>query len=239
MDCDANPGTPDEQCDADTDGFGDACDCAPNDPLNPAPGEVGDTLAVIDSAGMTNLSWAAVPGATNYNIYRGFLTQGLTFEYDQQCLESGQSATSTSDPLNPRLFTVFWYVVSTTCGSSAESSVGQDSSGADRPMPLTCPAITFDLDGDGIDEAADNCPGFQNPSQSDIDGDSHGDVCDNCPQDFDPTLGDLDGDQIGDVCDPDRDGDGWDNGVDNCPDIPNPSQTDTDMDGIGDPCDPD
>lgn len=44
-----------------------------------------------------------------------------------------------------------------------------------------------DLDGDGIPDAADNCPGddpahgFANPGQSDADGDGLGDLCDPCP----------------------------------------------------------
>lgn len=44
-----------------------------------------------------------------------------------------------------------------------------------------------DLDGDGIPDAEDNCPGddpahgFANPGQSDADGDGIGDLCDPCP----------------------------------------------------------
>jgi hypothetical protein len=48
-----------------------------------------------------------------------------------------------------------------------------------------------DLDGDGIDNAADNCPTIKNGSaeasipgvgnQTNVDGDSVGDACDNCP----------------------------------------------------------
>jgi hypothetical protein len=40
-----------------------------------------------------------------------------------------------------------------------------------------------DTDGDGICDAADNCPAAFNPDQSDIDGDGIGDVCDCAPED--------------------------------------------------------
>lgn len=40
---------------------------------------------------------------------------------------------------------------------------------------LACPD---DLDGDGVCDADDNCPGSANPDQADLDGDQLGDVCD-------------------------------------------------------------
>lgn len=50
-----------------------------------------------------------------------------------------------------------------------------------------------DLDGDGVDDVDDNCPGddptlaIANPGQTDLDGDGLGDLCDPCP--------------VGDACD--------------------------------------
>jgi hypothetical protein len=93
-----------------------------------------------------------------------------------------------------------------------------------------------DKDGDGIDDAADNCPSVFNPirpmdgdKQADTDGDGIGDACDKCPLD------------AGESCKPpnsdDLDDDGVPNGADNCPELPNPDQADDDQDGKGNACD--
>ena len=94
-----------------------------------------------------------------------------------------------------------------------------------------------DSDGDGIENATDNCPMVFNPvrpvdmgSQSDADSDGEGDVCDVCPTDADTTT-----------CAPvdpnDRDHDGAPNATDNCPDLANTDQADSDGDGKGNACD--
>ena len=83
-------------------------------------------------------------------------------------------------------------------------------------------AIAFDTDGDGVDDADDNCVVDANGDQSDRDGDGAGDTCDACPDDVDD----------------DSDGDGVCGDVDNCPDDANADQVDADGDGLGDVCDP-
>ncbi|RME03312.1 MAG: hypothetical protein D6812_05325 [Deltaproteobacteria bacterium] len=90
----------------------------------------------------------------------------------------------------------------------------------------SCPGSSSDLDGDGVPDAMDNCPGIANPDQADADGDNVGDACDNCPGIANPDQADADGDNVGDACD-------------NCPDLRNPNQADRDNDGEGDACDDD
>ena len=87
---------------------------------------------------------------------------------------------------------------------------------------------SLDGDGDGIDDAQDNCPAVANPNQTDTDSDAVGDACDadddkdgfedvadNCPLVANDQA-DLDGDGSGDACDADVDGDGVDDGSDQC-----------------------
>lgn len=73
---------------------------------------------------------------------------------------------------------------------------------ADAYVPVdTVDAPPGDQDGDGIDDATDNCPAHANPDQHDEDGDAIGDVCDPCPH-VAGTAADSDGDGVGDACDP-------------------------------------
>lgn len=111
-----------------------------------------------------------------------------------------------------------------------------------------------DSDGDGIDDAQDNCPSTPNADQADSDGDGEGDVCDvddaddsdsdgvpdaldNCAALPNALQTDTDLDGLGDLCDNDDDGDGLFDVSDNCPLVANVDQIDADADGIGDACD--
>ena len=88
-----------------------------------------------------------------------------------------------------------------------------------------------DADGDGIQNACDNCASITNPNQNDIDGDGRGNACDNCVAVANPSQNDFDGDGVG-------------NGCDGCPNDANKtapglcgcgaSDTDSDGDGIAD-----
>ena len=120
-----------------------------------------------------------------------------------------------------------------------------------------------DLDGDGVGDRNDVCPGFLDPDQSDFDRDGFGDVCDLCPTvneelqidvdldgvgdacdvcpfDYDPGQADADLDGVGDACDLglDTDGDGVPDADDGCPLVFETWSADADGDGIGDACDP-
>jgi spore coat protein A len=116
--------------------------------------------------------------------------------------------------------------------------------------------VVVDSDGDGVLDAADNCPLVANADQADADADFVGDACDACT--------DTDGDGYGDpgfaantcaldgcpsdplksapgqcgcgVAEIDSDGDGVSDCVDNCDSIANAGQQDCDGDGIGDVC---
>ncbi len=94
----------------------------------------------------------------------------------------------------------------------------------------TTTTVPTDTDGDGLDDASDNCPSVYNPQQLDANSNGIGDVCD-------PSPGCGGCGQA--ACEfVDRDGDGIADAVDNCPSICNAQQLDADGDGVGDACDP-
>ena len=104
-----------------------------------------------------------------------------------------------------------------------------------------------DADGDGVENAKDNCPDVANADQADGDADGVGDACDVCPAAADADQADGDADGVGDACDvcpsvanadqADTDGDGLGDACDICPSAADPDQLDGDGDGFGDACD--
>jgi hypothetical protein len=224
------------QANQDGDAYGDACDCAPSDPTNAAPAELGDSVRVSRVSGTVKVAWTAETAPGPFRIYRGWRKPGIEWSYDQECTGPSVAAEEWTETMEPLHGSVFFYLVAREgCG---ESVLGRDGGGNPVPIPDPCPGTGTDEDGDGTEESIDTCPGYHNPSQADADLDTHGDPCDNCPATANADQADLDGDGLGDACDPDRDGDGIANAADNCPDVSNADQTDSDHDGIGDACDP-
>jgi hypothetical protein len=94
----------------------------------------------------------------------------------------------------------FVVVVLTGCSYQGRALDGDDT-GPDATPGGADAVPARDSDGDGIDDADDNCTGIVNADQANEDGDATGDACDLCPQ-LAAAQADGDGDQIGDGCDP-------------------------------------
>ena len=233
-------GDPDDDGDEVLDGE----DCAPDFPgLSSEPDPLGAGLR-LDSGSI--LRWSLTGQARVANVYRGSRAGSAAWVYNHSCWLSETLQTQVQDPDLPALGELFYYLVSTVNGC-AESGVGDDHTGAPRPLSASCPAQDGDADGDGLVDLRDNCPVDFDPDGSDGDHDFIGSVCDNCPAVANADQLDRDADRSGDVCDactdPDRDGSG-DFGLatdtcalDNCPGLANPSQADADVDLLGDACD--
>src|SRR4051794_23888563 len=89
-----------------------------------------------------------------------------------------------------------------------------------RNVPRHASTDGRDSDGDGIANAADNCPGVYNPNQVDSDGDGHGDSCDHA-LDAGGKHGDGTCDAPKELCGTpsysDHDGDGTDDATEDTP----------------------
>ncbi|CAM4530144.1 OmpA family protein [Myxococcus xanthus] len=103
--------------------------------------------------------------------------------------------------------------------------------------PARCP--DFDLDGDGIKNAADHCPTVEGLSElngcpdGDDDGDGLPNLADRCPKEAENFNGFEDQDGCPD--DPDTDGDGISDAKDQCPDQAEDKDGFQDEDGCPDP----
>jgi len=124
----ANP----EQDDGDSDETGDACDCAPSDPLQyAAPPPV--TNLVFDLPG-ANLHWFVAPGAVAYEVYRA----DVPFPADLACHLSGLTGTSAPAADAPSPGGIFGFVVAgTNCFGTGDPGSGPGRT--PRPLAPPCP----------------------------------------------------------------------------------------------------
>jgi hypothetical protein len=71
-------------------------------------------------------------------VYRGFDQPNVAWDYNQTCLDTGLSGSSTTDTLFPTAGELFFYLVSRKDPACLESSLGQDSAGGERPNFSPC-----------------------------------------------------------------------------------------------------
>jgi hypothetical protein len=102
----------------------------------PPPAAINDSVRADKTPTNTTLTWNDPPGS--YNVYRGFLSSGAAWSYNETCLSTGLIGGSAPDTAVPLPDELFYYLVSRAdaCG---ESSLGVDSAGATRPNNSPCP----------------------------------------------------------------------------------------------------
>jgi len=175
-------------------------------------------------ASMITISTCFNTGANEFRTLTGYDGCGGT---ELVCDSGG------ADPNDDPCATISWSI---PAGATHLIRVGgtQGTMSADEFTLAVTSLGADDQDGDGIEDACDNCLNTANAGQTDSDSDGFGDACDLC-EGFDDTF-DADGDSVPDGCDQcngfddllDTDGDGVADGCDVCPnDSPN------DLDGNG------
>ena len=115
------------------------------------PGEV--TGVQIGSS--SQLSWTAVAGTTDYNVYRG-LVSWLVRGDGAACLGDEIAATSFTSLADPPSGEAFFYLVTAESDAGGEGTAGTGTGGTARPRRGTCDAImrrhVLDRIGFGGDE---------------------------------------------------------------------------------------
>lgn len=119
-----------DQLDADSDGAGDACDCAPGDPLIRPAGDVAGVL-LEKIGGSARISWPDATAATSYALVRGTLSELRAGSYGT-CLVSGLTVLTVSDDDSPPVGDPYCYLIQAANLDCGPGSIGYDSRGRER-----------------------------------------------------------------------------------------------------------
>jgi hypothetical protein len=210
-----------DQADEDADGVGNVCDLGHGDLDHDGDFDSSDNCPTIYNPAQAD---TGAPGAWGNGIGDACDGSGDREPYYGVVVDAGPDGFLQTPPLGDDVRAINSPVIWAGNDHIAQSvAAGDDIQRIPVGGSQDCVPGAFTIEGDGILDGIDNCPGVCNPTQSDADEDGIGDHCDTVDDwDFDLML--------------DR--------FDNCPFVPNPAgaggpQRDLDGDGRGDACDPD
>ena len=172
------------QTDSDGDGWGDACDVCPMDPLNDVDHD--GICGNIDNC------------PTTYN-------PGQADADDDGIGDACDNCPTVANPLQTDTDADGKGDVCDNCPTVANPLQTDTDADGKGDVCDNCPTVAnplqTDTDFDGEGDACDNCPTVANPTQIDTDGDGVGDACDNCPTVANTSQLDSNHNGIGDACD--------------------------------------
>ena len=120
-----------DQLDDDSDGAGNACDCAPGNPDSLGPVSVADLRVESPAAGVARFGWSFDGTATSYSITRGEIVSLAPGKYGF-CLVEGLTSPTYDDTFVPEPGQGVFYLVQPWTPSCGAGSLGRDAWGRQR-----------------------------------------------------------------------------------------------------------
>jgi hypothetical protein len=224
----------DDAADADGDGIPDFCDCnAATENLSPNPlthvgsGSSSASVSFISGSKDASFTISGLDAKVNGNPNSRYIEE-VSVSYIDGNGSTVVYGTFGGDVYNSVSVNITGQVNSIM----VDLYDGYDGNAGNRVLSADFSAVDYclgcsDSDGDGVCDADDQCPGFDDALL--------GTSCD----DGDPcTINDIwSCNSCAGTPTSDADGDGICDGEDNCPAVSNPGQADADGDGVGDACD--
>ena len=239
VDCDGDPGTPDEQCNNDGDAYGDVCD---DDDDNDSVPDTVDNCPWTHNYNQLNLDGDSLGDVCDLDDD----ADGVN-DVDDNCpMMSNAEEDCDSDPGTPdEQCNNDGDAYGDVCDPDDDNDDVEDGDDNCKWVPNADQKNTDtdalgdicdpDDDDDGVTDEADNCPLVSNVEQTNTDGDDAGNACDadddddgvddvddNCALIWDPSQTNTDGDTKGDICDVDDDNDGIPDDADGDPQTEQP-----------------
>src|SRR5262249_20922776 len=103
---------------------------------------VGNTVRLSHDrpSSTTTISWTGETEPGPFNVYRGSHISATPWAYNQACFQQNVPVPTVTDTQTPGAGQVYFYLISRTDAHCAESPLGQNSAGNNRPNGYPCPS---------------------------------------------------------------------------------------------------